>query len=261
MDLALLRDRTYMTELGILFALHRDPTLNLTGVAEQLGVTVQAVSNYAKRMTEEGLLEAETHRVTPHGIQELHRRIGQVKRAVDRAFEHLNVITETTAIAGEAVEAGDRVGLVLEDGMLVAYPDRDSSSTGTADEDAQAGGTVAVTDLEGILDIRPGQVHLVRVPHGYDARTLVGFLGDRELAWDRVAGIGTEAKVLARDLDGDVLEFAPVQAAFEAAQLGLDVLLLATPDRMEEAVSTLESRREDALVPVRYRLHEAPGDG
>lgn len=258
MDLALLRDRTYMTELGILFALHRDPSQSLSDVADQLDVTPQAVSNYVKRMADEGLV-TDDHRLTSEGIEDLHDRVEAVKRLVDSAFEELNVITETTALAGEAVAEGQEVGLVLEDGLLVAYPDRGSSSVGVAAGDARAGEIVAVADLEGILDIRPGQVHLVRVPHGADVDELVAFLDEKGLDRGRVAGLGTEAKVLARELDEPVLEFAPAQAAFEAAQLGLDVLLLATPDRIRDAVSVLESRVEDALVPVRYRLHELPG--
>lgn len=257
-DLALLRDKTAMTEMGILFALHRDPSQSLSDVAARLDVTPQAVSNYVKRMAEDGLL-TDDHRLTSQGIEDLHDRVEAVKRLADDLFEKVNVITETTALAGEAVAEGDEVGLVLEDGLLVAYPGRTSSSTGVAAADADAGEIVAVADLEGILDIRPGQVHLVRVPQGADPGELASFLDDRELDWGRVAGLGTEAKVLARDLDAGVLEFAPGEAAFEAAQLGLDVLLLATPDRVRDAISTLESRGEDALVPVRYRLHEMPG--
>lgn len=256
-DLALLRDKTYMTELCILFALHRDPQAGLTGVAEQLDVTVQAVSNHAKRMADDGLLKTDPHRVTPQGVQALHSRIEEVKRAVDGAYERLNVVTETTALAGEAVAEGETVGLVMEDGLLVAYPGRDSSSVGVAGADARQGETVPVTDLEGILDIRSGEIHLVRLPaEGSDA-DLEALLDEEDLAFDRVAGLGTEATVRARRLDAPVLEFAPVEASFEAAQLGLDVLLLATPERVRDAVATLEGRNEDALIPVRYRLLEA----
>lgn len=270
MDLAVLRDKAYMTELAVLFALHRDPTLKLTGVADQLGVTVQAVSNYARAMVEQGLLEEGTHRVTPEGVQELHERLERVKRAVDGAYRRLRVITETAAVAGADLAAGERVRLVMEDGLLTAYPvegteddagdaagDEESrGSTGVAAAEAQEGGTVHVTDLEGIVEITPGRVHVVRVPVPPDGKRVRAALDDRGVAWDRVAGLGTEAQLLARRMDAPLLEFAAADAAFEAAQLGLDVLLLATPDRVRDAVATLEARNDGALIPVRYELLE-----
>lgn len=256
MDLALLRDRTYLTELAVLYALHEDPSVRLTGVAEQLGVTVQAVSNYAKRLVEEGLLEEDGYRVTPEGVQEIHERIEELKRTVDAAYRRLNVITETAAVAGADIEEGQPVGLVMEEGLMVAYPDRESSSTGVAASTATEGATVYVRDLEGILDIEPGTVHVVRVPTPAGAAEVQELIDRQELAWDRIGGVGTEAQVLVRDLEGSALEFAPVPAAFEAAQLGLDVLLLVVEERVRDAVSRLEGLNDDALIPVRYRLHE-----
>lgn len=258
MDLALLRDKTAMTEMAVLYALHEDPSVRLTGVADRLGVSVQAVSNYAKRLAADGLLEEESYRVTPRGVQVLHDRIEELKRTVDAAYRQLSVITETAAVAGADIEEGDAVGLVLEDGLLLAYPDRETSSTGVAASSAAEGRTVYVRDLEGILDIRPGRVHVVRVDAEAASEQIRAWLADRDLAWDRVAGVGTEARVVAGGLDGPLLEFAPVEAAFEAAQLGLDVLLLATKNRVRDVISTLESRSEDALIPVRYQLLEAP---
>lgn len=266
MDLGLLRDRTRMTELAVLFALKTEPGVRLTAVADRLDVTVQAVSNYARSLAEQDLLVQDdgtgTYRVTPAGVEALHDRVAEVKRAVDDAYRRLSVITETAALAGAAIQQGDRLGLVLEEGVLVAYPDRDSPSTGIAATAAAAGEVVAVSDLEGILDIRPGHVHLVRVPadaeraRALDPDDVARRLKDRGAAFDRVAGLGTEAKVLARRMDRPLLEFAPVEAAFEAAQLGLDVLLLATADQLKSAVTTLESRNEDAPLRVRYTLHE-----
>lgn len=264
-DLARLRDRTWMTETAVLFLLHADPTLRLTGVADRLEVTVQAVSNYAKALAADGLLAQDegsgAYRVTAAGVEALHDRVGEVKRIVDGAYRRLSVVTETTAMAGEAICEGDPVGLVMEDGLLVAYPDRDASSTGTAATSASAGEIVAVSDLDGILDIRPGRIHLVRVPadpaaQDLGASALAEFLDRRGITYGRVAGLGTEAKLLARTLDAPLLEFAPVDAAFEAAQLGLDVLLLSTTDQLKTAVATLEFSNEDAPARVRYSVHE-----
>lgn len=260
-DLALLRDKAYMTELAILFALHRDPTLTLAGVADRLGVTGQAVSNYVKPMVGQGLLEEGSHRVTSKGVQTLHERVERVKRAVDDAYRRLSVITETAAVAGADVAEGEPVGLVLEDGLLVAHPGRTSGSTGVAASEAAEGETVYVTDLEGILDIEPGRVHVVRVPVPPDEKRVQAWLAERGLAFDRVAGLGTEAQLLARRMEAPLLEFAPADAAFEAAQLGLDVLLLATPDRVRDAVAALEAKNDGALIPVRYQLLEVEAAG
>src|SRR5207247_5509027 len=83
---------------------------------------------------------------------------------VDRASRAMAFIVTTSALAGSPIRRGERVGLSMEEGMLVAYGHRESPSTGIANEDAAKGEDLAVRNLEGIIALRPGRILLARVP-------------------------------------------------------------------------------------------------
>lgn len=231
-------------------------------------MTVQAVSNYVRDLAREGLLELSDERyiVTPKGIETLQEGFRTLRREVDDALQDLTVIDVAAALAGARIRAGDPVGLFMEDGELVARPRASASSRGRALNDAAPGEEVGVTELDGVVDLKPGTVWMVKVPAAHeggsravDAAALLASLDARGIGRDRVGGHGTSAKLLARraglPLD---LEFAAPRAAYTAATVGLDVLLFVTRDLLPEALRELDTLNAGALVPVRYELLEPP---
>src|ERR1044072_3699806 len=115
-----LRDRTGITRLLILAELDRDPGTTLSDVADGLGVTVQAVSAHAKELSASGWLRADggTYRATPKGLQSLHEGVRHLHDAVAALAAPLDVIQVTSAVAAAPVQAGDLVGLYMEEGDL-----------------------------------------------------------------------------------------------------------------------------------------------
>lgn len=264
----ILRDRTRITRLLILREFTERPRTPLRDVALRLGVTVQAVSQHVQAMEEAGLVRADAagREPTASGVQALQEGLADLKRAVDEAFAALARVDVTAAVAGTAVREGEPVGLFMEGGELVARAAAPSSSRGRAVHAARAGEEVAVRDLGGVVDLKPGRITVLELPTVAEgggrvvaARELKGHLRENRVAFDRVAATGVGGRLLARraGLGPDIVH-APVEAVFHAAELGLDVLLLAARDEIPGALARFEERNRGTLAPVAVRILAAP---
>jgi predicted transcriptional regulator len=265
-----LRDRTGITRLLILAELERRPGTTLSEVAAALGVTVQAVSAHAKGLTATGWLrlEAGEYRATPRGLQALHEGVRHLRDAVAAVASPLDVIQVASAVAASAVQAGDPVGLYMEEGDLAARPAKDAPSRGRARNAAKAGEEVVVGDLQGMVRLDPGRLTLVSVPGPaeggiaiVDRDALRKALAKRP--GERMGAHGTGARVLARALAKEGpwaldFEFAADRAAFNAAERGLDAILVVTRDRLAEVMESFERLNAETLRRVPVELVEAP---
>lgn len=256
-----LRDVREVTKLLILLEITRSQHTRLKPLAEKLDLTVQAVSEYMKSMRREGLIHevGGVHRATKRGVELLHARFSEIKEFVDSSMRDLRIIDVTSAVAGEDIREGDSVGLVMERGRLTAYPDRQAKSRGRALQGARRGEDVALSDLEGIVELRPGRLVVLRLPSAQAGGTravelakvkgrLGGFHPDLVAVTDPIAV--AFAIVTGWPVD---LEFAPAEASIDAALRGLNVLLITASPQFEEVTKGLEavnSALEDR-IPLR----------
>ncbi|MEA3190901.1 MAG: putative transcriptional regulator [Thermoplasmata archaeon] len=266
-----LRDRTATTRLLILATLGARPGCTLSEVAQRLGITVQAVSAHAKEMVADGHLEVADGRHTPtaRGRQQLHEGVRGLRDAVAALAQPLEVIQVTSAVAAVPIAAGDQVGLWMVDGDLEARPAREAPSRGRALAAAKPGDEVVVGELRGVVKLEPGRLRIVTVPGPaeggvarVDAPSLLKAIGKLP-ATARVGAHGTGARILARRLAGKGLprldfEFAADTAAFNAAERGLDVLLLVTRDRLAEVLQGFERLNAATIRRVAVEVTEAP---
>lgn len=267
MDPTILRDRTFLTRLLILRELVANPDAPLREIAEALDVTPQAVSQHAKELAREGLLADHDGRrtVTTEGVQTLQEGLRRLKRVVEQAAESVKLVRRATAEAATPVKKGQRVGLFLEDGRLVARADRVSTSMGQAAVDAESGEEVIVEDLSGVVPLEPGRIAIVRLPgpedgggRAVDDARVRAWIDERGPA-DRVGAIGTGARLLARRLGyGDLMEFAVARSAFHAAELGLVVAVLVEPDQMLDTLAVLDSLNGEAKRRIPVETLDAP---
>src|SRR6266699_717113 len=219
-SMELLRDLRASTRLLFLFEVTTNRHTRLRTIAERLDMTVQGASEYAHGLQKDGLLTL----------------VNGEYRATKRGVDHLH----------------DRLGLFMENGLLMAYAGRTSPSTGVAAHDAAKGELLAVRNLEGIVALRPGRIVVARVPPGSRGRTLPA--SKRLLRETRgfvVAALDPAGLVAARDLGlRPRIEFGAVPATVEAAERGVDVLLLLPEERAMEAIQAIEAanaRLEDKI--------------
>jgi putative transcriptional regulator len=214
----------------------RQPAVNQGEIAEAVGVTSQAVSEYIRELVEEGLVEKEArsrYRVTKQGVDWLFQQASDVRRFADHVTEDvLGSMQEDAAFATDDVATGEAVSLSIEDGLLHATPGEEGPATGVATTDADAGSIVGVTGFAGIIDLDPGDVTVFQIapirsgtPTGSDRLT------DAAADADLVAAAGVEAVAALEESGVDPeTTFAAGAVAADAAGRGLDVVVVATTD-------------------------------
>ncbi len=214
----------------------RQPAVNQGEIADAVGVTSQAVSEYIRELVDNGFVEKEArsrYRVTKRGVDWLIRQASDVRRFADHVTEDvLGSMQEDAAFATADIEAGETVSLSIQEGLLHAAPGDDGPATGIATTDADAGAVVGVTGFAGVIDLEPGTVTVFQVSPIRSAEPGESTaLASATAAADVVVAAGVEAVAVleASGVDPDVT-FAAGEVAADAAGRGLDVVVVATTD-------------------------------
>ncbi|WP_246987623.1 DUF7839 domain-containing protein [Halorientalis marina] len=223
----------------------RQPAVSQGEIAEAVGVTSQAVSEYIRELVDEGLVEKEgrsRYRVTKEGVDWLFQAATDVRRYAEHVTEGvLGSVQEDAAIATEAIAEGDPVTLSLREGLLRATPGEEGSATGVATTDADADEVVGVTGFEGVIDLDPGHVRVIQVrPVRSGGVEAVDEIADACADADLVTAAGVEAVVALRDAGiTDHSYFAAGEVAADAANRGQQVVVVATTDEVGRITDAL----------------------
>ncbi|MFP8889127.1 MarR family transcriptional regulator [Natrialbaceae archaeon A-CW2] len=226
---------------------HRQPAVSQGEIADEVGVTSQAVSEYIRELVEDGYVEKQgrsRYRVTNEGVDWLFQAADDVSRFANHVTEDvLGAMGEDAAIATAPLEAGDPVSVTLEDGLLHATPGTAGPATGVAMTGAQADEDVGVTNFQGVIDLEPGAVTVWQVPAvragGSDAVSSSDLAAGCRDA-DLVLATGVEAVVALRQTDIEpATTFAVGNVAAAAAERGLDVAVVATTDAVGRVTDVL----------------------
>lgn len=253
----ILRDLRESTRLLFLYEIATNRHSRLRTIAEALGMTIQGASDYAHDLQRLGLLTVVDgeYRATKKGVAYLQERYLALKSFVDRAGRAMAFVATTAALAGGPIRKGDRVGLFMDGGYLVAFPGRASPSMGVAAHDAAKGDEVAVRNLEGIVSLKPGRVVVARVPSVAEGGArAIPTAAKKVLAKCRgftVAAQEVTGTVTAKRLGLKIrIEFGIPGAVIEAAERGVNVLLILPEERAAEAIQAIEAanaRLEDKI--------------
>jgi putative transcriptional regulator len=235
-----LEDKRTATRFRILAEIaDRQPAVSQGEIAEAVGVTSQAVSEYIRDLVDDEFVEKEgrsRYRVTKEGVDWLF----QEARALQRFAQHvtddvLESVNEDAAIVtDDVITAGETVTLSLRDGLLHATPGDQGPATGVSTTDAEAGEDASVTGFEGVIEMEPGSVRVLQVPParlGGSSDVDTDTLAEACATADIVVASGVEAVVTCRRADV-ALEtwFAPGEVAADAAARGLDAVVVASTD-------------------------------
>ncbi len=243
-----LDNKRVATRLRILVEIaERQPAVSQGEIAEEVGVTSQAVSEYIRELVDEGFVEKEArsrYRVTNEGVDWLFRAAENVRRFANHVTEDvLGAMGEDAAIATDAISEGDPVSLSIEDGLLRATPGTEGRATGVASTDAAAGTDVGVTNFEGVIELDPGTVTVLQVPpvRAGGSRAVDGETVETVTeAVDRVVASGIEAVVALEQYDVEpAVTVAAGEVAAAATERGLDVAVVATTDAVGRITDVL----------------------
>jgi putative transcriptional regulator len=258
----ILRDLRLSTELLILLEVIKDPHIKQKNIAEKLDITVQGASEYLRRMKKEGTIQSigGELRATKKGIEFLHSNFSELKDFVDTKISELNIIDVCAALAKTPIKKGDSVGLFMENGVLTAYSNRESKSNGTAISNADIDEDVAIKDLDGMVSLSPGILQIVKLPSireggsGSISKEKIKSLYD-SLEPDRVGimDVVSLAVVKKAGIESD-FEFATLNAAVEAVEKGLSVMVFASGDQVNNIVSSIEEINTAVEDKIAYQI-------
>lgn len=254
-----LDDKRTATRFRILVEIaERQPAVSQTEIADVVGVTNQAVSEYIRDLIENDLVEKlgrSRYQVTNEGVDWLFQTASDVRRFVDHVTEDvLESVNEEAAIATDDIEEGDVVSLSIADGLLHATPGDVGPATGIATTDASAGVDVGVSGFEGVIDLEAGEVTIIQVPsvgNGGSGSLDADVLHDQAIDADLVLASGIEAIVSLRRADIEpATTFSVGTVTAEAAERGLDVLVVTTGDVVNRVTDELHD------IEIQYYVRE-----
>ena len=260
-----LRDLKRNTELLILVQILESPNPRLKDIAGQLGITVQAVSQYVAAMRKEGLVREYSGKLRPtrSGMQLLQEHFGKLKDEVDAILRRIRVIDSCVAMAGGKISKGNRVGLVMEDGMLMAFPNQKASSTGRAVEDAEEGDDVMVGELEGIVDLELGRLLIIEAPSETEGGSKSADIEHVRGKVDEfspgllVAGDAVGAALLMKTSGEMFTIHAPIESSMSALSKGVDVVFCGTHESVDPILRAVSGLKKSSGYEIKWRTYKA----
>lgn len=255
-----LRDLRRNTEMLILVRLLENPSSKMRDVASEMGITVQAVSQYMSSMRKKGLIREQAGKMRPtrKGMQILQEHFTHLKAEVDAILRKIMVVDTCVAIAGRDITKGDCVGLIMEDGTLMAMPGERSGSKGVAMESASVGDDILVGRLEGIVDMKLGSLLTIEAPSESDGGSKKANVARAEQLIERAspgliaAGDVIGSALLAKTTPEYVVVHAPIESSMSALTRGVDVVFCGTHDSVDQMVQAIESLRKETGYSVRW---------
>jgi putative transcriptional regulator len=227
------------------------PNLRQKEVAESLGVTPQAVSEYIKELVTDGLVTTDgrmRYSITKEGVEWLLESAAELKRYARVVMEEIiSHVSVWTALAEMDLAEGEKVGLEMRRGLLYANKKENLGASGVCISEAKAGEDVGISDLQGLISLDEGRITICKVPRvqiGGSRRTdLEALTKQLHLSGDRMVGcLGIEALVALRKAgsEPDVI-FGAKESAVEAAYHGISSIVVSVDEQIPNLLNRLES--------------------
>lgn len=251
-----LRSKGVSTRILILLHLVLERPKGQREVAERVGMTPQGISEYMRKMRAEGLVRSSDLRATVKGVQFLHHELLSLKGFVDRSIKRLEIVRSTDAIAAGDIVEGERVTLFMNEGLLYAGKGVKGSSTGVSRNACGKGDIVQVSDLDGVVDMVEGSVHLIEIQPAREGggSAVIGKRQYKDLLDGscRIAALDLEAAaLLARSGIGYDLELPRPRTVMDTIKRGLTVVAFGTPHSVADMVRELDG----SDPPVAWSRH------
>jgi putative transcriptional regulator len=247
-EFGVLRSKRNATRYQILVEIaERQPAVSQQEIADAIGITSQAVSDYLQGLAEKDYVTKHgrgRYEVTKEGVDWLIGQTDELRTFVEHVSEDIiGQVEVETVLATTDISEGETVSVTMQNGVLRAVGGDTGNATAVAVTDAEAGAEVGITNVEGVVKYELGTVTVVSIPTvqnggsaAVDPGRIAELAGDHEL----VAVAGTEALAAARAAGVDVdVRFGSAAAVQEAATKGLNVLLLTAADRLSKHTDRL----------------------
>jgi putative transcriptional regulator len=265
----LLRDKGEFTKFQILFEIMRNqPHIKQKDIADALGITIQAVSKYFKKLSKEGFLEAGSeradYRLTAKATAKLRDDLRNLENYVLSIKHEMKIERALPALATQPVKAGEEVGIIMKEGIMytVAKDNQAAEAKGIAMTNASAGDDLGLKNLCGKVKLRQGKILIVKLPsirrggsRAVDLAKVRAFC--EEFKPDRVGVMGAVGRAVLNKLGLKAdLEFGISSAAAIAASRGLNVLVLVVGRMVNRMIEEIDLINMKNAAEVTYEVKD-----
>jgi putative transcriptional regulator len=225
------------------------PNLRQKEVAEKLGVTPQAISEYIKELVADGLVTTDgrmRYSITKEGVEWLLESAAELKRYARVVMEEIiSHVSVWAAIAESDLAEGERVSLEMRSGLLYANKKKGIEASGVVISDTKTGEDVGVSDLQGLISLDEGRILLCKVPRvqmGGSRKVNLLALKEQLSRAKMVGCLGIEALVALRKAgrEPDII-FGAKEFAVEAAYHGISSVIVSVDEQIPGLLTRLES--------------------
>ena len=266
----LLKDKGEFTKFQILLEIMRNqPHVKQKDISDVLGITIQAISKYFKKLTKEGLLEAGSeradYRLTAKGVTKLREELKNLDEYVKSIKNELKVDHAWIALATRPVKTGEQVGLITKGGIFYTVPvnDPEVEAVGVAANNANPGEDIGLKDLKGKIKLKQGKILIIKLPsiRKGGSRTAdiakIKSLID-EFKPDRIGVMGAVGRAVVNKLGLKAdLEFGISHSAAIAASRGLNVLVLVVGRMVNKMIQEIDSQNMRVAGEIIYEVKDA----
>ena len=228
------------------------PNIQQKDIAQKLNITPQAISEYIKELIDETLVTSDRrsrYRVTKEGVNWILRMSRQLQNYSDFVGKVVTNISICAAIADCDLSTGQTAGLHMEDGLLHASDVLTEEAKGTVVSMAKKGQEVAISSIEGMVELETGTVTICKIPgvqNGGSRNTDLHRLRQELDKRNIIGAVGLEAIMALKSIEitPDYI-YGIKEAMIEAAQSGLSPLVVCIEDNTSELISRLEEENID----------------
>lgn len=246
----LLHTKSGITKFQILteVAAHQ-PIVRQKEIADKIGITPQAVSEYIKELVAEGFINSEgraRYRITKTGVEWVLKNAAEMKRYARFVMEDIiSHVSTWTAIAENDLQKGDAVYLKMRDGLLYVSSSDVTNATGVTIDDVKYGEDVGVTNLHGLIDLKNASITVCKIPRierGGSKNVDIDRLKILAESKSYIAVIGAESVVALKRIGvSPNVMFGAKESVIEAAFHGLSSLVVSIDEEVPSLLSRLEN--------------------
>ena len=266
----LLRDKGEFTKFQILLEVMRNqPHIKQKDISDKIGITIQAISKYFKKLTKEGLLEAGSeradYRLTPKAVTKLREDVHALENYITEVKHDLKIEHAWPAIATQPVKTGQEVGLIMKEGVMytTALDSTDLEAKGIALADAKPGEDLGLKELRGKVKIKRGKILIVKLPsirkggsRATDLSKVKAFYD--EFKPDRIGVMGAVGRAVLNKLGLKAdIEFGISRSAAIAASRGLNVFVLVVGRMVNRMIQEIDQINMKTSADIIYEVKDA----
>ncbi len=264
------QDKGEFTKFQILLeVLRNQPHIKQKDISQKLGITIQAISKYFKKLNKEGLLEAGSERadyhLTPKGVSKLREDMRNIENYVAEIKQDLKIERAWPAIATQPVKAGQEVGLIMKEGVIYTIPTDSplAQAKGTAMGDAKVGEDLGLKDLHGKMNVKQGKILIVKLPSirrgGSQATDMIKVKAFYdEFKPDRIGVMGAVGRAVLTKLGKETdIEFGISRSAAIAASRGLNVFVLVVGRMVNRMIQEIDQINMKSGGSIIYEVKDA----